>query len=180
MPKIVIPTALRQYAGNTAAVDVQGATAGEVLASLTTQHPELKKHLYDANGKLRSFVNVFVNDEDIRGLQNENTPVKESDDVSIIPAIAGGAGAEARTASSLPEWPIRFVRFAATVRARTAGRRDGCRPGCSSICRRSRAPARWRAQDSLPLRPAPKSGQKGASCDHRITRAKCARWESAV
>ena len=79
MPKIVIPTALRQYAGNTAAVDVQGATAGEVLASLTSQYPELKKHLYDANGKLRSFVNVFVNDEDIRGLQNENIKSGSSD-----------------------------------------------------------------------------------------------------
>ncbi len=103
MPKIVIPTALRQYAGNTAAVEVQGATAGEVLASLTSQYPDLKKHLYDANGKLRSFVNVFVNDDDIRSLQNENTPVSETDDVSIIPAIAGGVGAEARAASSLPD-----------------------------------------------------------------------------
>src|SRR5215212_4891026 len=111
MPKIVIPTALRQYAGNTTAVDVAGATVGEVLASLTSQHPELKKHLYDANGKLRSFVNVFVNDEDIRGQQNENTPIKEGDDISIIPAIAGGTGpaiaggvgAEARAVSSLPD-----------------------------------------------------------------------------
>ena len=103
MPKIVIPTALRQYAGNTAAVVVVGATAGEVLASLTSHHPDLKKHLYDANGKLRSFVNVFVNDEDVRGLQGENTPVTETDDVSIIPAIAGGVGTEqARAASSLP------------------------------------------------------------------------------
>lgn len=104
MPKIVIPTALRQYAGNTAAVEVQGATAGEVLASLTAQHPDLKKHLFGDNGKLRSFVNVFVNDEDIRGLQNENTPVKETDDISIIPAIAGGVGVEeARLADALPE-----------------------------------------------------------------------------
>lgn len=103
MPKIVIPTALRQYAGNTAAVEVLGATVGEVLASLTSQHPDLKKHLYDANGKLRSFVNVFVNDEDIRHQQQENTPIKEGDDISIIPAIAGGAGAEARAVSSLPD-----------------------------------------------------------------------------
>jgi adenylyltransferase/sulfurtransferase len=106
MPKIVIPTALRQYAGGTAAVEVQGATAGEVLASLTTQHPDLKKHLYDASGKLRSFVNVFVNDEDIRHQQNENTPIKEGDDISIIPAIAGGAGLaaeEARSGNALPD-----------------------------------------------------------------------------
>jgi adenylyltransferase/sulfurtransferase len=103
MPKIVIPTALRQYAGNTAAVDVAGATVGEVLISLTSQHPDLKKHLYDTNGKLRSFVNVFVNDEDIRHQQLENTPIKEGDDISIIPAIAGGVGAEARKAESLPD-----------------------------------------------------------------------------
>jgi adenylyltransferase/sulfurtransferase len=106
MPKIVIPTALRQYAGGTAAVEVQGATAGEVLTSLTTQHPELKKHLYDASGKLRSFVNVFVNDEDIRHQQNENTPIKDGDDISIIPAIAGGAGLaaeEAREGHALPD-----------------------------------------------------------------------------
>ncbi len=107
MPKIVIPTALRQYAGGTAAVDVQGATVGEVLGSLTTQHPELKKHLYDAGGKLRSFVNVYVNDEDIRHQQQENTPIKEGDDISIIPAIAGGAGGvgteEARSGGALPE-----------------------------------------------------------------------------
>ena len=103
MPKIVIPTALRQYAGNTAAVEVAGATVGEVLNSLMTQHPELKKHLYDASGKLRSFVNIFVNDEDIRHQQLENTPIKEGDDISIIPAIAGGVGTEeARTADVLP------------------------------------------------------------------------------
>nr|MBP6824255.1 ThiF family adenylyltransferase [Acidobacteriota bacterium] len=91
MPKIVIPTALRQYAGNTAAVEVQGATAGEALANLMARHPDLKKHLYDANDKLRSFVNVYVNDDDIRSLQNENTPITETDDISIIPAIAGGS-----------------------------------------------------------------------------------------
>jgi sulfur-carrier protein adenylyltransferase/sulfurtransferase len=105
MPKIAIPTALRQYAGNVAVVDVEGATVGELLASLTAQHPELKKHLYDAGGKLRSFVNVFVNDDDIRHQQQENTPIKEGDEVSIIPAIAGGAGSavEARAADSLPD-----------------------------------------------------------------------------
>ncbi len=106
MPKIAIPTALRQYAGGVAAVEAEGATIGQLLASVTAQHPELKKHLYDANGKLRSFVNVFVNDEDIRHQQQENTPVSDSDEISIIPAIAGGAGAaveEARTTHALPE-----------------------------------------------------------------------------
>jgi sulfur-carrier protein adenylyltransferase/sulfurtransferase len=104
MPKIAIPTALRQYAGGTALVDVQGQTVGELLASLTSQHPELKKHLYDGGGKLRSFVNVYVNDEDIRHQQQENTPIKEGDEVSIIPAIAGGVGTEeALQKEALPE-----------------------------------------------------------------------------
>ena len=104
MPKIVIPTALRHYAGGTAAVEVQGSTIGEALASLMAQHPDLKKHLYDAGGKLRSFVNVFVNDEDIRHQQQENTPISEDDDISIIPAIAGGATTEeALKTESLPE-----------------------------------------------------------------------------
>jgi adenylyltransferase/sulfurtransferase len=90
MPKINIPTALRQYAGSNSSIEVQGSTIGEALASLTELHPELKKHLYDAAGKLRSFVNVYVNDEDIRYQQQENTPIKDSDEISIIPAIAGG------------------------------------------------------------------------------------------
>ncbi|MDX2033672.1 MAG: molybdopterin-synthase adenylyltransferase MoeB [Blastocatellia bacterium] len=104
MPKIAIPTALRQYAGGAVAVEVEGATIGEGLASLTAQHPELKKHLYDASGKLRSFVNVYVNDEDIRHQQQESTAIRDSDEISIIPAIAGGAATEeARKAESLPD-----------------------------------------------------------------------------
>jgi adenylyltransferase/sulfurtransferase len=94
MPKIAIPTALRQYAGGEMAVEVQGTTVGELLSDLTARHPELKKHLYGGEGKLRSFVNVFVNDEDIRHQQLENTPVTDADEVSIIPAIAGGAATE--------------------------------------------------------------------------------------
>jgi sulfur-carrier protein adenylyltransferase/sulfurtransferase len=103
MPKIAIPTALRQYAGNQAAVEVQGTTVGEVLDGLTAEFPDLRKHLFDAGGKLRSFVNVFVNDEDVRYQQQENTPIKEGDEVSIIPSIAGGVTAEAEvTGTSLP------------------------------------------------------------------------------
>jgi sulfur-carrier protein adenylyltransferase/sulfurtransferase len=94
MPKIAMPTALRQYAGGVAAVEVEGETIGELLASLTTKYPELKKHLFDGSGKLRSFVNVYVNDEDIRHQGQEKTVVKEGDDISIIPAIAGGAATE--------------------------------------------------------------------------------------
>jgi adenylyltransferase/sulfurtransferase len=72
-------------------VEVNGSTAGEVLASLTSQFPELKRHLYNDEGKLRSFVNVYVNDDDIRYSGKDSTPVKESDTVSIVPSVAGGA-----------------------------------------------------------------------------------------
>lgn len=90
MPQINIPTALRQYAGGSGSIEVQGSTIGAALASLTALHPALKKHLYDASGKLRSFVNVYVNDEDIRYQQQEDTPITDRDEISIIPAIAGG------------------------------------------------------------------------------------------
>ena len=89
--KIHIPTPLRQYAGKQATVDVRAATVREALTQLTAQHPDLKRHLYTDDGKLRAFVNVYLNDEDIRYLDGkENAPVKESDNLSIIPSIAGG------------------------------------------------------------------------------------------
>jgi adenylyltransferase/sulfurtransferase len=90
MAKINIPTALRQYAGDKDSVNLSGGTVKEILAQLTAQYPELKKHLYSETGKLRSFVNVYVNDEDIRYAKQEETPVKENDEVSIIPSVAGG------------------------------------------------------------------------------------------
>jgi molybdopterin converting factor small subunit len=64
---------------------------GEALSALTTKFGDLKKHLYSDDGRLRSFVNVYVNDEDIRYLQKDQTPVKEGDTISIVPSIAGGA-----------------------------------------------------------------------------------------
>jgi molybdopterin synthase sulfur carrier subunit len=88
--KIVIPTPLRQYAQKQPAVDVPGATVGEALDALTTQNPDLRKHLYTEEGKLRSFVNVYLNDEDIRYLEKENTPVQDNDTLYIVPSIAGG------------------------------------------------------------------------------------------
>jgi len=91
MPKILIPTPLRPYTDKQDAVDASGATVGELLADLTRRHSGLKAHLYNDQGKLRSFVNVYVNDEDIRYLQKEQTPVAASDTVSIIPSVAGGA-----------------------------------------------------------------------------------------
>src|ERR1700716_857084 len=91
MQKILIPTPLRPYTDKQDAVDAAGTTVGELLADLTRKHSGLKAHLYNEQGKLRSFVNVYVNDEDIRYLQKEQTPVTASDTVSIIPSVAGGA-----------------------------------------------------------------------------------------
>jgi len=90
MAKVLIPTPLRQYADKKDSVDVTGATVGEVLSSLTTQYPDLKKNLYTDEGKLRSFVNVYVNDEDIRYLSKDATALKDADTVTIVPSIAGG------------------------------------------------------------------------------------------
>src|SRR4249919_2772364 len=92
MAKILIPTPLRPFTDKQDAVDASGATVGELLADLTKKHTGLKAHLYNDQGKLRSFVNVYVNDEDIRYLQKEQTPVSAADTVSIIPSVAGGVG----------------------------------------------------------------------------------------
>src|SRR5579863_798905 len=91
MAKILIPTPLRQYAGKQDAVQLAGTTVGEVLHSLTSQYSDLRRHLYNDEGKLRSFVNVYVNDEDIRYLSKEATPLNDGDTVSIVPSIAGGS-----------------------------------------------------------------------------------------
>src|SRR6195256_6304811 len=88
--KIMIPTPLRPFTDKKDAVEAEGKTVGELLADLTTRHAGLKAHLYNDQGKLRSFVNVYVNDEDIRYLQKEQTPVNATDTVSIIPSVAGG------------------------------------------------------------------------------------------
>jgi sulfur-carrier protein len=90
MPQIQIPSPLRQYSGKQASVDVPAKTVGEALAGLVSRHPELKRHLYNDEGKLRSFVNVYVNDEDMRYLQKEATALKDGDTISIVPSIAGG------------------------------------------------------------------------------------------
>lgn len=92
MSKIHIPTPLRQYVGKQASVDVSGATVGEAMSALVEKHPDLRKHLYTDDGKLRAFVNLYVNDEDIRYLQKEATAVQDGDNISIVPSIAGGAG----------------------------------------------------------------------------------------
>ena len=89
--KILIPTPLRPFTGKQDAVEVDGTTIGELLSNLTTKYEGLKPHLYNEQGKLRSFVNVYLNDEDIRYLEKEKTPVKAGDTISIIPSVAGGA-----------------------------------------------------------------------------------------
>ena len=88
--KVHIPTPLRQYAGKNDTIEVPGKTVGEALSGLVSQHPDLRRHLYTDDGKLRAFVNVYLNDEDIRYLQKEATPVRDSDNISIVPSIAGG------------------------------------------------------------------------------------------
>jgi molybdopterin converting factor small subunit len=90
MSKIHIPTPLRQYVDKQSTVDVKGNTVAEAMNALVTEHPELRRHLYTEDGKLRAFVNVYLNDEDIRYLQKEATAVKEGDNISIVPSIAGG------------------------------------------------------------------------------------------
>ena len=89
--KVTIPTPLRVFAGKNDSADVSAGTVGEALNALTTKHADLKKHLFTEDGKLRSFVNVYVNDEDIRYLQKEATPTKDGDTISIVPSIAGGS-----------------------------------------------------------------------------------------
>jgi molybdopterin converting factor small subunit len=90
MTKIHIPTPLRQYAAKQADVGVNGKTIGEALSDLVSKHPDLRRHLYTDDGKLRAFVNVYLNDEDVRYLQKDATAVKENDTISIVPSIAGG------------------------------------------------------------------------------------------
>jgi molybdopterin converting factor small subunit len=90
MPKISLPTPLRPYADKQAEVQIPGKTVRELLHNLTERHAGLRKHLFAEDGSLRTFVNVYVNDEDIRYLKKGDTPVGESDLVSIIPSIAGG------------------------------------------------------------------------------------------
>ncbi|MGH9592250.1 MAG: MoaD/ThiS family protein [Bryobacteraceae bacterium] len=88
--KVLIPTPLRAFVGKRDSVELKAATIGEALRSLTTEFADLRKHLYTDDGRIRSFVNVYLNDEDIRYLEKENTPIKDGDTISIVPSIAGG------------------------------------------------------------------------------------------
>lgn len=99
---ITIPTALRQYAGGSSEIEIEAGTAGEALERLTSTHAELRKHLYTDQNTLRNFVNVYVNDEDIRHGEGAQTPLKDGDTIMIVPSIAGGATTTEEVASSLP------------------------------------------------------------------------------
>jgi molybdopterin converting factor small subunit len=90
MATIIIPTPLRKFTNNTSKLEIKGDSIREVINELTLNFPELKKNLLDDAGKLRSFVNIFVDNDDIRSLEQEDTAVKEDTVISIIPAIAGG------------------------------------------------------------------------------------------
>jgi molybdopterin/thiamine biosynthesis adenylyltransferase/rhodanese-related sulfurtransferase/molybdopterin converting factor small subunit len=91
---IIIPTALRQYAGGNSEIEVEAKTAGEALEHLTATHAELRRHLYNDQNRLRNFVNVYINDEDIRHTGGPDTPIKDGDALMIVPSIAGGATTE--------------------------------------------------------------------------------------
>ncbi len=100
---ISIPTALRQFAGGQTQIDVEAHTAGEALAQLTSVHADLRRHLFNDQNVLRNFVNVYVNDQDIRHSDGPETPVKDGDTMMIVPAIAGGAVMEPELKEALPE-----------------------------------------------------------------------------
>ena len=88
---IRLPTVLRSHVGGQASVEIQGATIGEILSTLVAEHPGLSGQVIAEDGTLNKFVNIYVNDDDVRYLQQLATPVVDGDEVSILPAVAGGA-----------------------------------------------------------------------------------------
>jgi molybdopterin/thiamine biosynthesis adenylyltransferase/rhodanese-related sulfurtransferase/molybdopterin converting factor small subunit len=99
---ITIPTPLRQFAGGQSEIQVDARTAGEALDQLTTTHAQLRRHLFNDQNSLRNFVNIYVNDEDIRHANGPDTPVKEGDTILIVPSIAGGAAIVDKPAGETP------------------------------------------------------------------------------
>jgi molybdopterin synthase sulfur carrier subunit len=90
MATIIIPTPLRKFTDNKAKIITSGKSVGESISQLAELHPDLSKHLFKPCGTVQSFLRIYLGDRDVKALQNEETPVKESDVISIIPAIAGG------------------------------------------------------------------------------------------
>ena len=107
---------MRPFTDKKESVEVNGSTVGELLADLTKRYDGLRKHLYADDGRLRNFVNVYLNDEDIRYLQREQTPVKSGDSLSIVPSVAGGAPTAATQRRATPEAPKRAAREGGQVR----------------------------------------------------------------
>lgn len=103
MASVRIPTPLRSYTANQESVTVSGATVGEALSDLTAQFPALAKQLYH-EGELRSFVNVFVGEEDIRHLQGPDTPISEEDRLMILASVAGGLERFSATGEATGTW----------------------------------------------------------------------------
>ena len=93
MPNVLIPSVLRNYTDRKRQLDLPGDTVGEVVKELTAAYPDLQQHILD-DGKLRSYINIFVDDQDIRSLDGEQTPVSANSSIRLLPAIAGGS----------PEW----------------------------------------------------------------------------
>ena len=91
MATVIIPTPLRKFTNNTAKLDIAAGTVEEALLDLSANYPDLKKHLFDAGGQIRTFLNIFIGEDDIRDLQEGKTPLQPGTVVSIVPAIAGGA-----------------------------------------------------------------------------------------
>ncbi len=91
MIRVRVPTPLRPMTGGKSEVEMEGGTVAQLIENLGTAHPGLKERLYDEKGEVRRFINIYVNEEDIRFLTGTDTPLKDGDEVSIIPAIAGGA-----------------------------------------------------------------------------------------
>ena len=91
MITVRVPTPLRPMTGGKSEVEVDGSTIAQLIENLGSIHPGLKERLYDEKGEVRRFINIYVNEEDIRFLTGKDTPLKDGDEVSIIPAIAGGA-----------------------------------------------------------------------------------------
>jgi molybdopterin synthase sulfur carrier subunit len=90
MPNVRIPVPLRKITDNKEIINIKGETVGEVLLFLCARYVELQDRLLDENGEVRRFINIFLNDEDIRFINENATPCKEDDEISIVPAIAGG------------------------------------------------------------------------------------------
>jgi molybdopterin converting factor small subunit len=93
MAQVMIPTPLRTYTRGQKAVTVSGATVDDALSELTAAYPDLKRHLFNEEGELRNFVNVYLGEEDVRYLRQGATTIRETDTLSIVPSIAGGVAA---------------------------------------------------------------------------------------